>query len=400
MADPIIPSTTEGSPTLDASLQTALETPPVAPVRVPATSLMDLNEGETPASVIDGETAKIKDRAKLTNLPPRDDRGRFKTPEEKAAEKAENERKKAAPAAPATPAAKPAAVPDPVKAAEAAKAATPPADDKITIGGKAYTKAELEAALAAKEKPAPTPAPAAPAAKPDGAPAGPTPEQIREANARFVADISEKIDFDIPEAQLETILVGGKEGAAALKGLLKQVAAHAVLSTRAQVAEELNPHLANIYGRLDPLVSGSVELEKVATEQAFVAQYPDLAEAGLEDARWVAEQLVEKYPEQVRQMSRADFIAEVARQTDQLKETEFKRWNPKFQGTWRDWFKAQKEPPPAPAAIPTPAPTPAPAPEPPKPAVRPKPPAANPPSSGGGFRSPDWQKATASSLRD
>lgn len=365
---------------------------------VPASKVIGLEPGETVKSVLSAADERVKaQQPKRTVDVPRDEVGRFTKPTAKPAEKP----KAAEPAAPPVPAA-------------TAKPAEPEPPKKIKVGGKEYTPEELEKLLEPKPATPAAPTPKAPEpAKEAAAPKAdaPTPEQIAEAESRFINDVAAKMPLTVADAQLEGILAGGKEGAEALTKLLQSTTARAILEARKSIFEDLNPHLAQIHERIQPILQESAALQVNATEQLFLSKYPEYSDF-LDDARLVANTLIQQYPNEVQAMSREQFVAEVERQLDRIKEAEFKRWKqPAFAGTWKDWHKASKSAPatppaatqpPAtpPAAVPaTPAPaTPAPAAAPAKPMV--KPPAANSPGTLVGGKTLDWQKSTARSLQD
>jgi hypothetical protein len=365
---------------------------------VPASKVIGLDPGETVKGALKAADDRMKaQQPKRTVDIPRDEVGRFTKPAAKPAAPAAKpaEPKPAEPATPAAPTAKP-AEPEPPK--------------KIKIGGKEYTPEELEKLLEPKPAAPAAPAPKAPEpAKETAAPKAdaPSPEQIAEAESRFVNDVAARMPVTVADTQLEGILVGGKEGAEALTKLLQSTTARAILEARKSIFEDLNPHLAQIHERIQPILQESEALQVTATEQLFLSKYPEYQDF-LDDARLVAKTLVQQYPKEVQAMSREQFVAEVERQLDRIKQAEFQRWKqPTFTGTWKDWHKASKAAPAtptpaapeAPAATPPATPTPAAAPAAPaKPTVRP--PAANSPGTLVGGKTLDWQKSTARSLQD
>lgn len=374
----------------------APEIRPEPPARVPASAVVSLDDGETPASVLEHAKAKIESRApkKTVELPPRKDNGQFKkAPASKAAAPAAAEPPKPEPAKAAEPP-KP-----PAPAAAPAPAKPDPATEKVKIGDKEYTRAELEEVLKKATQP---PAAPAPKAEEPGQ-SGPTPEQRAAAEKRFIDEMAAKVPVDVSDAQLEAVLVGGKEGASAFASILKAAVARAILATRESIYADINPVVSGLQEQIAPLLQQNVEMERTATQQLFVQKYPEF-EGHLDDATMVAEELLKRHPNEVRAMSREQFIDEVARQTNLLKEREFKKFYPTYQGSWKEWVLSQKAQPvaqpPAPSPAPAPpSPAPAPDPAPPKPKVLP--PAANSPAAvTAGPKARDWQKSTAASLRD
>jgi hypothetical protein len=370
----------------EASVPPSSSTPP----SISAKDALGLDE--SPRESLKRENEKVSAQVPKETMP-RDETGRFVKPGKKPVEAPKPAAKPAekAPAAGAAPA--PTSKPiEPAKPAEPAK---------IKIGDKEYTADEIAKLLETQKQPAqpapqPQRAPEAPARK------DPTPEEIAALENDFLTQLSTGIpDVQLSEETLEKILVGGKEGIETLNGVLKSVAARSILEARKSIYAELNPVMAQISQQVAPLIQNNQDLERHATESAFVAKFPEYRGEHLDTARMVALQLVEKYPQQVMQMNREQFIAEVDRQTDRLIGDEFKRWYPSYTGTWKDWAKESKAPPQTPSgpmASPTQAAPPAAA-TPPKPAPKPmaKPPAANSPGAVTGAPK-DWQKGVAGSL--
>lgn len=361
---------------------------------VPASAILDDDDPKDPTEFLNQQVDKIKGQQpkRTADLPPRDGAGRFTKADEKAEEKAEK------PTAPEPQA------PDPNPATPTAP--TPPA--KIKIGDKEYTQEELAALLKKAEQPEPSakpvePQPAQPTAPQQPQTPAPTPEQIAKAEEEFTAQLVEKhaANIGVDAVSLEQILMGGEEGAAALTKLLQNVVARTILETRKNVYPELRERFEEVVQAITPLQQNYEMLERHATEQAFLSQYPEYAD-DLDTPRQVAEALLQRYPNEVRQMTREQFITEVERQTNLIKERSFKQWNPQFQGTWKDYVKAQKAQKAAPeTTAPPAAPTPSPAPTPPPPAKPTvKPPGANSPGGSAAAGTLNWQKAVAGSLRE
>lgn len=393
----IEPSTTEpGLTTIDQADKQAA----AAIESMPTISAKDaLGLDESPRETLEREEAKVKSQVPQEKMQ-RDENGRFVNPK-KPAKKDKAAVEKPAVEKPADPA--PAAAVTPPPAPEPPKPEPP---KTVKIGDREFKIEELEKILAEKEKPqtASVPAPA-PAPEP---PKQPTPEEIAKYEADYINAMAASIaDANVTEEGLEKILVGGKEGVAALQNVLKGIAARSVLEARKSIYSELNPVIQQMDQRISPLLQNNEQLERHATAAMFTSKYPEYTGEYLQTATEVAEQLLAQYPREVSRMSREQFIEEVNKQSDRILSAEFKRWNPNAQGTWRDWAKGQKATQVAPAAA-TPSPAAAPAPAPaaptapspspaasPKPAV--KPPAANSPGAVTGAPK-DWQKGVASSL--
>src|ERR1044071_7999188 len=231
---------------------------------------------------------------------------------------------------------------------------------KVKIGGKEYTVEELEKELAKRQAP---PAAVAPAEPAPPAPKEPNKEEIAQAESTWCQELAknEGIKFNTTPDEFETILSGGKEAVELFERKLTDTCTRAIMLARKSIYSDLNPQLAQFSKALQPLTVQQVELERIATEQAFSATYPEYLPHA-DTAKSVAEALVKSYPKEVEKMTRDQFMQEVAAQTDRILQTEYKRWNPNATGTWRDAAKAAPAattPPAAPATPPTPAPTPA-----------------------------------------
>ena len=299
----------------------------------------------------------------------------------------------------------PAAAPAPTPAPEGATGATGvtgpalEAPAKVKIGDKEYTKAELEAALAARSAPQPAPA-AAPAPAP--APAKvPTPEEIATAESawqeKFVTD--EKLSVPVPftEKEMETILAGDKDGVALLSSKIStavtQSVAKAVMLARKSIYQELNPIIGRLEGNLQPVLANAQQVEAAAAEHQFFTAYPDFKNHA-DTVRRVGEAILTRYPKEVAAMTREQLLAEVAAQSDRIIQSECDRFAP-----GKNWRTLQQAAAPAPAPAPIPAPAPAPIPAPVAAPSAVKPPSGNSPAATGtSGATPNWHKATASSL--
>lgn len=302
----------------------------------------------------------------------------------------------AAPKPPEAPA-PPVAAPEPPAGAAPAPAPAP----KIKIGDKEYTPEELQAKFAESEA-ARAPAPA-PAPEPE-APQGPAPLTAEEVAARennFIETTAAGLDVPFSEEQMDTILAGGKPAVELMTGLRKQDMARAILLARKGVAQSLDPIMQQIFASMRPLVENHQMITRYSVEQQFLAKHKDFV-PHIATARQVAEELLKRYPQQVERMSHEQFIDEVARQTDGLLTSEYKRWFPASAGTWRNGGNIVPAVPVAPvaASVPGPAPSTGTAPPPPPvPHVATRPPVPNAPVGNTGGITPDWRKSVAASLR-
>ena len=287
-----------------------------------------------------------------------------------------------------TPAPTPAPVPAPVP--------VPAPEAKIKIGGKEYTNAELEQALAKSATPAPTPTPAP-------APVVPakvlTPEEISANEAAWTSQFIKENKLVVPftKDETETLLTGGDESAALLSKKFTDTVAQAVLLARKSIYAEVGPVVDRLAGTVTPLVQQQIQLEKIAVEQQFVQEHPDIV-PHVAVARSIAEELLRLYPNETRAMTREQFTREVYAQTDVYLQGEYRRFNPSASGSWRDANKPVAPIAPPAAGLATPAPAPAVV-----AAVIPRAPAptANSPAgtaSGGAPQS--FSKSVAKSLQD
>lgn len=296
----------------------------------------------------------------------------------------------------------------PIAATGPAPAATgataPAAPTKVKLGDKEYTTAELEKILAERAQQNKQPAPAAPAAAPTPPPPAPTKEQVAAAEQLWCDNFikTQGVTYPATEAELETLLGGGKESVEFFTKKLSEVTAKAVLLARKSIYDELNPQMEEFSRRIEPLFVNHTQVERVSTEQAFLRTYPEYQGQHIETARQVAEALVEKYPQVISKMPQAQFLATVQEQTDRILQAEYKRWNPNAADTWRDAAKRTSAPvvPAAPvsAVVPPVVPT---APATPAPADPWRtPPAPNSPASTPAAGAANWNKTVAQSLQD
>lgn len=293
---------------------------------------------------------------------------------------------------------------EPATPAAPAKPAAPAAPEKVKIGDKEYTVAELEKLVA---KPAPAPAPA-PQPKPTPTPAAPpTPEQIAAQKAEtakleqtwvdnFVQ--REAINFPMTEDEMETILSGGKGAVELFGAKLAQVAGRSALLARKSMYEDLDPMIANLQKTLAPLLTNHQDIARVAAETQFTSAYPEF-KSHMDIVRETATALEKQFPQQVAAMTQDQFAKEVAAQVDSLLQTEYKRWFPTATNTWRDAQAAQAAAAAAPAAPAAPvAATPAAPVAPAKPRVQA--PAGNSPAAIAASSTPDFHKSVAKDLQD
>ncbi len=218
---------------------------------------------------------------------------------------------KPAAAAPAKPAAAPAKVEAPV---------VPAAPAKIKVGDKEYTQEELQEAL---KKQSTAPAAAAPAAEPTKTK---TPEEIaaeraevRKKDGEWIAKLAPELPVpEISEAQLDTMLAGGKEGIATFKAVLQQAQATAILMTRKSMYAELQPMFDDLRGQVVPLVQSQEEAANEREWQNYITAYPEHKD----DKDLVANAtmaLVQNQPDRLRGLTMQQFQAEVHKEVETFK---------------------------------------------------------------------------------
>jgi len=364
-----------------------IPTPSTERLSVPASALLDFDpkvelKAETKKLVVSDPTAEAHRKAEA------DREAAEKTAADKVAadvKKVEDDKAAAAEAA---------------KKAEADKnkPAAPAPEAKVKLGEKEYTHAELLAALAKKaeaEKAAPvqnTPAPVAPTPEQLAAQKAEQSQKEQEWVTNFAKNIEQAPTWSTDE--METLLSGGKDSIALLDAKMKQLAATAVLQARKTIYSDMNPALARVESAIAPLLQNSQQLEKHATAQLFLQRHPEF-QPHAQTAQRVGDALVQNFPEEVSKMTRDQFIAEVAAQTDRILQSEYSNWD-KSGKNWREASKAA-----APAAAPAAA-TPGAQPAAAKPAeVRAQPLAINAPAATSAAGKPaDFHKTVAHSLRE
>jgi hypothetical protein len=288
----------------------------------------------------------------------------------------------------------------PVVETPAPAAPAKPADEKVKIGDKEYTKAELEQALAARTATAPAaPTPAlTPAAAPAPTPVKPpTPEEIATNEAKWQTSFieQEKLTVPITDKEMETILAGDKDGVALLSGKLNSVVAKAVMLARKSVYAELNPILGQLQQNLQPVFQNTAQVEQAAAEHQFFTAYPDFAKHA-NTVRKVGEALFTRFPKEIAAMTREQIMAEVAAQSDRIIQDECSRFAPGK--NWRDLVKPAAPAPVAAAPAPAPAPVAAAPVSAPAPAKIQAPGSNSPAGTPVGGPTKDWNKSTAASL--
>lgn len=286
----------------------------------------------------------------------------------------------------------------------------PPLPKTIEIDGVKYTEEQIRELKHKAETPppAPTPAPAPPAPAPapsEGDVTKPaqaqTPEEKaatlrRDKDAYIQARIAESELPDVSAEDLDTLFSGGPESVSKFNEIRKRDAATAQLQTLTDLQRLINPIFQGFEEAIVPLLRQQQNIIEFEVAQEFAGSYPELSARHGESARDIALKLLKQFPKECEQMTRPDFIKEVALQTEHAMNLRAREFG---YNTWREVPAKQQ----AQIKAATPAPAPAPAPAATEPA--PPPPALKPNSSfsasggtvptGGG----DFQARAAASLR-
>jgi hypothetical protein len=343
------------------------------PVRPVKTHLSASTALRLDTSVKDDVTAAIEKATKRAGI----DRAlKAFEQEEKPAEKPRKLSKPKPASAAAAPSSNEAAPSTTVPPTEAAPAAEAPKPAKLTVGGREYTLEEVQSRLEEIDRAQQAQKEAPPSAAPQ--PPAPTAEELAAAEHKWVNDYSEVVDTPFTEDEMDTLLTGGQEAVELMQKMRKRDIAYAVLQAKKNIAEGLNPVLQQLFSTVHPLAQHFESLQRYTVTQQFVSQHPHLKDH-MDLAKQVAETLVQKHPREWEAMSPEQKINEVARQTTQILDNQWKRFN--NSGSWRDATKTQ--------AAPVPLPPPA----------APRPLASNPPSAAPAAPSGNWQSAVAKSLR-
>ena len=339
--------------------------PETAPDRPSKTFLSANTALRLDTSIKDDVTAAIEKATKRVGI----DRALKVFEQEEQVEKPKRQPAKSKPvskpspeAAPAPEAASPSAAPAPAEA---------PKTGKVVVGGREYTIEEVQARLEEIER-----AQRAPAAAPE--PPAPSAEELASAEQKWMSDYSTTLEAPFTEDEVDTLLTGGEEAVQLMQNLRKRDIAYAVMQARKTVAEGLNPVLQQLFATVQPLAQHYESLQRYSVTQQYLTKYPE-HKNHLDMATQVAETLMQRYPKEFNALSDEQKMAEVARQTTQILDTQWKRFN--NAGIWRD------------------ASRPASAPVPPPPPVAPKPLASNPPNASPATTPGNWQSSVAKSLR-
>lgn len=305
---------------------------------------------------------------------------------------------------------------DPPEPKDPEKKDDPPATPdptKVKVGDREYTQEELQELVnKANQSQLPTKDPDKPEDPPK--PKELTPEEVAQREQAFIAEQAAKLDFKdvVKDDDIEALLVGGEKAVDTLSKVMKETTARAILEARRSIFAEVGPYLQNLESQVRPVIEQTQQLDTYTTTQLFEHRHPEFKEAGQMDlVRSMGEEIAMRYPEQVRKMTREQFVDEVARQVDPVVQQDYKRFHPSADGSWKDFFKGLKNPlkqdvPPAPTGVTTtptepktpPAPkTPDASPPEPQTPPKPKPPAASNTRLIGG-KPLDWHKKTAQEL--
>lgn len=404
MPDPIIPPTRiDPNDVVDVHISpTGITAPdpthsnPPEEVDTQVDTSSEDDDGQTDMGrILEREAAKIRKRNNVTGLPEKPER------DDKTGRWVKGGKK------PAAPAVKPAATQSPT-AKPAPTAVTPPAapaPQKIKVGGKEYTEDELKQLLSRPQQPAAPPQaqqPAAPAQKP---PAAQEDEKQAEIEEQKFVDNYMQSRFNKPiisQQEYEQLVLGEKAGYESFSKALNAIGARAVLEARRSIFGDMNPILDQFQTAMVPLIQNQAQIERYSTRQEFLTKYPEFGSNPRHTAlaEQVAEQYVAKYPDIISRVGgKAEFLDLVAKQTDEIIQSEFLSWNPGSTQSWKDYVKSAQQKPAAPAAtVPQQPPPQA------KPRVRVPPPSGISPSGAavslGDATGRGFQKSVAAGLVD
>ena len=193
------------------------------------------------------------------------------------------------------------------------KEPTPPpvATEKVKLGEKEYTTAELAKIVQERETAAAEEAKRIAAEKtkveaakqPEPKPEEKTPEaeqaEIKERDKEFITKLAEGInlsDYGIDitnEETLDQILSGGATGLKTFTDTLAKAIAAAELRSRRFFAESANP----LFARLQPLIEKDQQVQQYVRDNQFANQFPEIKShpKGLEESKYVREVLEGKY---------------------------------------------------------------------------------------------------------
>lgn len=287
-----------------ASIIPPQEAPSAAKVVTSARKALGLNE--SPTKVIQGMTRQLKARVDATDTPLTPKRvGASEVEPPKSAALGQLEEVQSEPSQPSTPS-------DPKeyagKAVEPAKASEP---EKISIGGKEYSREELEKLIAPQQQ-----------VSEDSYEEleGPSAENAtQQAAQQQVSGIRDEAALERSfyesaapkyaptEDDLDTILAGGKEAVE----LFGKKLASVELSTRKWVSDSMNPIMEELHQSISPVIQQYREVQAYQREINFKNEFPDLA-AHTELVRSVDQAMRAKYPQAARTTPVAEYNRQLA----------------------------------------------------------------------------------------
>lgn len=220
---------------------------------------------------------------------------------------------------PKKPAVKPGktAAPKPEAKKPAAKTEDPAAvvaAPKIKVGDKEYTQEEITAAMAKK--------PGTSVVKPEAEPVkAPTPEELeaqRVAGVKqendWVGKVAKNFDVTLDEPTMDKILTGGPEAVAALKNVIQEIGARAVLLARKSIFADFEPQMKSLQDSIQPLSQARLDAEDEKEWASFSEEYPELA-SRRPMVEMVMASLVENQPDHLRTLDMAGMRKYTAEQT-------------------------------------------------------------------------------------
>ena len=188
-------------------------------------------------------------------------------------------------------------------------------NQKILVGGKEYTREELEAELKKARTPPVEVAKVVPAKEPTPEEKAAQAAETKRKEDDWISTTAKLLDAPIDEALLDKILAGGKEGVAAFQELRRRDMAAAILFTRKRIHQDFEPVIRDLLDKQEPLQKfvSDAETERVVTE--FTKTYPHLADR-MDVVDSCAQVLLDQLGDKARAMPRDTFFKETAKLAD------------------------------------------------------------------------------------
>lgn len=208
-----------------------------------------------------------------------------------------------------------------------------PVVQKYNVGGREMTAEQMAAYLEGVNRAQPQPQPVQQPQQTQPVLPQRSQQEIRQLQANFVAQAAPTVDLDVaglrvtPE-QADVIAQGGEPAVNLLNQMNQRAVAYANLTTREQLAGDLNPiikaHAETIAAqyqdynqKIAPLLEAQRSVNIYQTEQEFAATYPDLVPY-IDTARIIGQQIAETDPAWVASATRPEFLALIAEHVPQV----------------------------------------------------------------------------------